>query len=129
SYRVSRHGVLLEAERARIYHHNTASGRVSRGMAAELSAMNMAYLLRKNGAAGPSALPRLYVYLGRRVCAEFLKDLFSRRFRFPQLRALARASASAWQLWTISSGDLSARYALWQRGIVQRHGVTIVAAV
>ena len=121
SYRASRHGVLLEAERARIYHHTVASGRLSRGHAAELSAMNIAFLLRKNAGAGGGPLLRLYSWLGRRLFAEFLKDALSRRFALPQWRAMLHTSGSAWRLWTVPPSELSKRYAAIQESISRRY--------
>ena len=122
SYRASRHGALVEVRGARIYHHTAASGRLRRGHAAELSAMNVAFLLRKNAGPGLGALLRLYVWLARRVLAEFLKDLFSGRLGFPQWKAMLRCTASAWELWFSRSRDLRQRYVDMQVEIAQRHG-------
>ncbi len=118
SYRASGHGVLLEAERARVYHHTVASGRVPRSTAATLSALNMAFLLRKHAGPRVGALLRLYLYLARRTCAEGLKDLFSGRFAFPQFRGLAHAGSIAWRLWTVRSSALGELYGRWQRQIL-----------
>lgn len=122
SYHISRTGLLVQAHAAQLYHHTAASGRLSRGHAAELSAMNMAFLLRKHAGARPIALLRLYVWLLRRMLAELIKDSFSGRFSLPQFCAMLRATASAWLLWLPRQAELAERYANWQLAISRRHG-------
>jgi GT2 family glycosyltransferase len=121
SYRASRLGQLLQADRARIHHYTAASGRLSRGEAAELSAMNIAFFLRKHAGAGGRPLLRFYGWIGRRLCAEFLKDLLSRRFGLPQWRAMLHAAATAWRVWTFRSDELRERYAALQQAISSRY--------
>jgi len=124
SYRASRHGLLLEVDQARIYHHTVATGRIPRGRAAELSAMNIAFFLRKNAGARLWPLVRVYLWLARRAGAELMKDLLSRRLALPQWRAILHALAQAWRLWTIRPEDLSEGYARMQQRILGRDATT-----
>lgn len=88
SYRASRHGTLLESRRAGLYHHTNASGRISRRAATHLTLLNLAFFLRANAADLGRARRAIRVYLLRRAIAEVIKDTFSKRFAFPQLRGV-----------------------------------------
>src|SRR5205823_5825333 len=49
SYRASRHGVLLYAFKARVFHAQDSSARLSRHTRTLLLLLNLAYLYRRNG--------------------------------------------------------------------------------
>lgn len=93
SYRLSRRGAICVAPEARIYHHEMAASRIRREQELVLSICNAAFLLRRHSPDLGRDRRRWSVLMARRLLAEFLKDGLSRRWRFPQLRAAARALA------------------------------------
>jgi hypothetical protein len=87
SYRVSRHGALVNALRARLYHERAVSGRLSRYTCTVLTLMNLAVLYRLKGY-NPKAILRTFQgRVLRRLCVDFCRDLAMKRFRFPCARA------------------------------------------
>jgi GT2 family glycosyltransferase len=95
SYRYSRHGLLVMAPDARLHHFEVGAARLKRRKVAALFLMNVAYLLRKHSQ-DLTLHRRHYMWLARRrVFAELLKDLISRRWSLPQffgtLAALRKA--------------------------------------
>jgi glycosyltransferase involved in cell wall biosynthesis len=84
SYRFSRHGMNVLIETARVHHFEAASGRIKRRQAITLGLMNLAAFVAQKSAAPARDIPAYYLRYLRRVVAEFLKDLLSKRFTFPQ---------------------------------------------
>lgn len=84
SYRYSRHGLNVLFEDARVHHFEAAGGRIKRRQAITLGLMNLAAFVAKKSARPGRDIPAYYLRYLRRVLAEFLKDLLSRRFSFPQ---------------------------------------------
>jgi glycosyltransferase involved in cell wall biosynthesis len=84
SYRFSRHGLNILIETAHVHHFEAAGGRIKRRQATTLSLMNLAAFIAKKSAQPGRDIPAYYLRYLRRLLAEFLKDLFSRRLRFPQ---------------------------------------------
>jgi GT2 family glycosyltransferase len=118
SYRVSRHGCLLTAMDAYIHHAELADGRVRRLEATFLSATNQALFLRKNSPHLATSKSRYFKLMARRVLAELLKDLLSRRWSFPQLRGLLRAWQPAQHIFAMSDADLHRNYPALQAEIL-----------
>lgn len=90
SYRFSRHGLNVVAKNARLAHLEAAANRVKRRNATMLALMNSAYFTRRHSERPLRHAAVYYVLSLRRLFAEFLKDLLSRRFTFPQFRGAAR---------------------------------------
>ena len=88
SYRISRHGMLASVPGAHVHHYESSSGRTDRYRVAVLNAMNMAMLLRKNAVDLKNCKRKFWVLTARKILAELLKDGFSRRWTFPQLRGV-----------------------------------------
>jgi glycosyltransferase involved in cell wall biosynthesis len=84
SYRFSRHGLNVLIEAARVHHFEAAGGRIKRRQATTLSLMNLAAFIARKSARPGRDIPAYYLRYLRRLLAEFLKDLFSRRLTFPQ---------------------------------------------
>jgi hypothetical protein len=84
SYRFSRHGMNVLIETARVHHFEAAAGRIRRKQAITLGLMNLAAFVAKNSARLGRDIPAYYLRYARRLLAEFLKDLLSRRITFPQ---------------------------------------------
>lgn len=90
-YRITRHGHLVRALDARIYHHEVAATRIKRQTATLLSVTNVAYLVRKHSCHQTRHRFLFAVMLMRRFLAEIIKDLGSRRWGLEQARAILRA--------------------------------------
>lgn len=91
SYRLSRHGYLLSAHEAKLYHHEVAASRIKRQTALLLSITDVAFLVAKNAADRPAAERTFWNIVRRRVLAELIKDGGSRRWQMGQFRAVFRA--------------------------------------
>jgi glycosyltransferase involved in cell wall biosynthesis len=88
SYRVSRHGALVEIAAAQAYHFYSRSGRITRVQENALSVVNQALYLKKNSDNLDRDRVRFAILNGRRLVADLCKDLLSRRWTFPQVRGL-----------------------------------------
>lgn len=84
SYRISRHGCLVEATQALVHHFQSNSGRLPRRHIARIGVLNQAMLLRKNAKHLSKAKTAFYLLMVRRLFAEFVKDVLSRRWSLPQ---------------------------------------------
>jgi GT2 family glycosyltransferase len=118
SYRWGRHGVCLVAEGARIDHLEVAASRLKRRKVTALSVMNSAYFTRRNSARPRRDAARFYVLAARRVAAEVLKDLITRRLTFPQARGAAWALSRAPRIFAQGREGLETRYGEMQRRIL-----------
>ena len=85
SYRYARHGALAMQPLARLHHFEVGAARLKRLKVAALFLMNVAYLLRKHSQDLPLHRRRYMHLARRRVLAECLKDLLSRRWSLPQM--------------------------------------------
>lgn len=119
SYRVSRHGALVEASGAKLYHFHSGSGRVSRYTVSALSALNQALFLKKNSDNLRRDCLRFYILTARRLLAEFLKDALSRRWTLPQLRGLLTALWYSVPLFAMSPQALETWYPNLQKQILK----------
>lgn len=88
SYRASSYGVLLEYPDALIYHHSADAGRLSRFNSSKMGAYNVALYVHKNTNNRVRDYNRYKLLFIRRLLAEFLKDLMTKRLSFPQLRGV-----------------------------------------
>lgn len=88
SYRISQYGCLVCIPQAKVHHYEIKAGRTSRRFAIALSITNQALCLRLYGK-DISKLKRIFYFLMcKRLLAEFLKDLLSARWTFPQFRGI-----------------------------------------
>jgi glycosyltransferase involved in cell wall biosynthesis len=88
THRYLRHGALVVARGARVHHFQTSASRLPRDRVIILQLLNLALFLRRH-AADPALKRRQYrVMLRRRLVAEVFKDLLSRRWSLPQMRAV-----------------------------------------
>lgn len=92
SYRFSRKGLNVMAPHGLVHHYEAAAGRVNRKVNTRFYLMNSAFLLHKNSQ-NPAHRRGYYIHGARRIFAEFLKDVASRRFSLPQFRG---AWAGVW---------------------------------
>lgn len=90
-YRLTRHGHLVRAAKARIYHHEVAATRIKRQTATLLSITNIAFLVSKHSRHQARHRSLFAVMLLRRFVAELIKDAGSRRWSMNQTRAVLKA--------------------------------------
>jgi GT2 family glycosyltransferase len=93
SYRVSRHGALLNVFRARLFHAQDGSMRLTRYAVTVLALMNLAMMYRLKGYSPGGLLRSFQARVLRRLGIDFLRDLANRRFSLPCARADCRALA------------------------------------
>jgi len=82
SYRASRLGALVEVRGALLHHFTAKSGRIDRRRVTTLAMLNGAFLVRQH--ATSAMRDRFRVLVARRVLAELLKDVGTRRWTLPQ---------------------------------------------
>lgn len=118
SYRVSAHGMLLEAGNAKLHHFHSSSGRLSRFVVTTLSSLNQAVCVQRYSNNLKRDRRRFYVLTTRRVLAEFCKDALSRRWTFPQLRGVLTALRYAPIIFHLPAEELAHWYPQFQKEFV-----------
>jgi len=118
SYRVSLHGMLLEASRAHLHHFQSNSGRLHRYAVTAMSAMNQAVCLCRYSNNLKRDKFRFYLLTSRRVIAEIFKDALSRRWSFPQVRGILTAFRYAPIVFALSPEELTEWYPEFQKQFV-----------
>ena len=118
SYRYGRHGVNLVAADAHIDHVEVAAGRIKRQKVTTLSIMNSAYFTRRNSRHLGRHAARYYAFGVRRVFAEFLKDLLTRRLTFPQMRGAIAGLVRSPAIFLHDGHDLEAWYERTQKRLL-----------
>jgi GT2 family glycosyltransferase len=119
SYRVSRRHPLATATEARLHHYAAQGGRIDRRRTTALSALNQAALLRRHAADQPRVRRLYFALMRRRLLAETLKDLLSRRWGLPQARGVLLAWPLARQVFAMSPEALQAWYPGAQERLVK----------
>lgn len=84
SYRYGRYGFCLADRNARLMHYEVQASRVTRRQATSLGISNLALFIHTNSDAPLLHRILFSIYVIRRTFGEFLKDLLTRRFTFPQ---------------------------------------------
>ncbi|MGL4234598.1 MAG: hypothetical protein ACRCSW_00850, partial [Tabrizicola sp.] len=110
---------------AKIYHHEAMAGRLKRQQSTMLSVLNIAFLLRKHSRYPVRHTIQFYVMIARRLLAEFLKDLLSRRWRFPQFLGVVKSALMTIPIMRHDRATLGAFYDGVQRRVL---GLPPVAA-
>lgn len=119
SYRASRHGALVSARDAMLYHHTSATNRLKRQQVAHLWSFNQAVLLRRHAADQDWARRAWRRKMGHRIATDLLKDSLMRRFDFPQTRGSLRAWREGRAVFDLPPQDLEAWYRPVQDRIVK----------
>ena len=91
SYRMSRHGLVLNALAARLHHTQDESARLTRHTRALLGLLNIAYLYRRHGYDPERMFQRYRGRLLERLALDAVRDLLRLRASLPYARADARA--------------------------------------
>lgn len=118
SYRYSRHGMNVLFEGARVHHFEAASGRIKRRQAITLGLMNLASFVARKSARPARDIPAYYLRFARRILAEFLKDLLSRRFTFPQFLGVLSAFGPTVAIFRHRSAGFDDWYGTLQRRVL-----------
>ncbi len=119
-YRVSRHGLLVQALDANLCHVQSSGGRVSRLQSTTLTALNLALFLKRNSNDLWRSKKSFSKLMLRRLIAEFLKDLLSRRWTFPQMRGILVAKKYAKEVFSISEELLEEWYPSFQKRFLNK---------
>lgn len=118
TYRFSRHGWNVQALDAKVYHHEAMAARLKREQSTILSVLNVAFLLRKHARFPVLQSLHFSVMLLRRLIAEFLKDLLTRRWRFRMFRSLGASIPDAVGILRHPRSDLGPYYDTIQRRVL-----------
>lgn len=125
SYRASRRGALCLALGARAHHLEAPSGRLKRFQSTLLGATNQAYLVLKHVPDHALAKRRYRRHLWRRLVAEFLKELLSRRWSLPQFRGLLAARRVTGAMFAWDRETLERMYPAVQKDILANRTVVL----
>ena len=118
SYRYSRHGLLVLSGKARLHHYEVAAARLNRYRVLALFLLNVAFFTRQHSDDLPRHRRRFFALARRRVLAEFLKDGFALRFRFPQVRGTLYALRRAPTIFDHPDARLGEDYQAIQREVL-----------
>lgn len=120
SYRVSRHGALLNAHRARLCHLEAGGGRLSRYTVAALGALNPTVLHRIYGVDQERSRSRTRSLLRRRLAIQLCKDLVNRSWSLPHARGIALALRHVDAIFAKDVADLRRWYPGFQKELIER---------
>jgi glycosyltransferase involved in cell wall biosynthesis len=121
SYRVSRHGALVNAFRARLYHAQDPSSRLSRYTCALLGLMNLAMMYRLKGYDAKALLAGFRRRVLRRLGVDLLRDLSRGRFRLPCARADWKALGLMRSLLNREEAELRQWFPSFQNDLIDRN--------
>lgn len=117
SYRMGRLGLIGTVRSALLYHHEAAAGRTKRYSVTAFRLMNPAFFYRKNAASLDGAARKFAIWVLRHILAEFLKDLLSRRWTFPQFMGSLSGAYNIPEILRMNDANINESY----RKIQQRY--------
>jgi glycosyltransferase involved in cell wall biosynthesis len=118
SYRVSRHGALLNAIDAHLCHLEISGGRLSSYTVSILAGLNMA-VLQQFCSGDRSYTQRSWrKIIRRRILINFIKDLSERRWAIPRTRGNLFVLAQLKAIYSKSSDDLLSWYPSFQKQLI-----------
>ncbi len=120
SYRVSRHGPIVNAVRARICHLGAAGGRLSHYTVTVVAALNPAVLQRIHSPDIDRVSHQWNEILRKRMVIGLLKDLSARRWSLPTVRGVRRARTLLPEVRRRSPRELETWYPAVQADLVAR---------
>lgn len=119
SYRVSKHGMLLEASNAKLHHFQSSGGRLSRFVVTTLASLNQAVCIRRYSDDLNRDRRRFYILNTRRILSEIFKDGLSRRWTFPQVRGVLNSFRFAPTIFSLPLPELVEWYPQLQKALVE----------
>jgi GT2 family glycosyltransferase len=118
SYRVSRHGALVNAAKAKLCHLEISGGRLSPFHVAILAALNPAVLQQFHSPDRALVNRRWRGILGRRVVIYLLKDLADGELKFSRTRGILFALGQLREVYKRTPGELETWYPQFQRDLL-----------
>jgi glycosyltransferase involved in cell wall biosynthesis len=119
SYRVSRHGCLLNATEARLYHLTEPGGRLPEAEKVALGALNAAVLHRLHSDDPLRSFLRQRRLLRRRIMIGAVKDVTHRCWAFPNVRGIWLAKRSLRDVFKSNAEDLRLWYYKFQNQLLE----------
>lgn len=119
AYRLSAHGSVLRATKARSHHFEAAAGRIKRTKVITFQLLNMAVFLKRHASDPDAFLGAYKVMIYRRLLAEFLKDVLSKRWQLPQVKGVRIAMRHWREIWKRDGVELDAWYPEFQKKILE----------
>jgi len=121
SYRVSRHGALVQTLRARLFHAQDPSARLTRFTRQVLGLMNLAVLYRLKGH-NPRTLFRSFRWrLWKRLAVDVLRDLARKRLQLPYTRATIFTLRKLGYLLALDENELRRWCPTFQVAMIERN--------
>ncbi len=121
SYRVSRHGALLTAFEAKMFHVGSPGGRMPPRVTTSLGAMNPLVLTRLHCSDPARKQRETASLLRRRLLIEAIKDVTKRQLSFPRARGILDALRNLPRVYAMSEGELREWYPEFQTALIQKH--------
>lgn len=121
SYRVSRHGALLNAINARLCHLEISGGRLSLYTVTILAALNPAVLQQFHSSDLATTNRRWKKLLWRRLIIGFLKDTSERRWNIPRARAILFSLRQLPIIHSFAPSDLLNWYPQFQSKLIDQN--------
>jgi GT2 family glycosyltransferase len=121
SYRASRHGVLLNAFNARIFHAQAPQERLSRHTRNLLVLLNLAYLYRRKGYDPTRLLSAFRWRVLRRLAVDVVRDAGRKRFSLPYARADLKVLRHMREIGRVSDQEIVGWYSALQERIIERN--------
>ena len=118
SYRISRHGMLLNAFKARLCHLQASNGRLSEFVVTALGAMNPAVLHCIYGVDRQRSYDLTKRLLRRRFVIQLLRDLSERRLSLPHARGIWYAYRHLGDIFERNEDELRSWYPEFQRRMI-----------
>lgn len=122
SYRLSRHGKLVTAADARLFHVGAPAGRPPSMIATALGALNPMVLHVLHSTDIERSRKRSRSLLWRRLLINFLIDLREHSFSLPRTRGLIIALRMHTSIFDRNRDEVRAWYAQYQRDLFAQHG-------
>ncbi len=119
SYRVSRHGALVNAFRAKLCHVEASTGRLSQYTVVALGAMSAAVLHCIYGVDRQRSYDLTKRLLRRRFVIQLLKDLSERRLSLPHARGIWYAYRHLGDIFERNEDELRSWYPEFQRRMIE----------
>jgi glycosyltransferase involved in cell wall biosynthesis len=120
TYRFSRHGFVVQATGARLYHHVAVTGRLDRRALRTVEVLNPMYFVRRHARRPALAYPAALLFGLRYLLAAVLKDTGARRWAMPEARGVLHALSLSVPLFFGRHDDLKAWYRALQGQILRR---------
>lgn len=121
SYRVSRHGVLLTAFEAKMFHVGSPGGRLPPRVVTSLGAMNPMVLTRIHCSDLVAKERQTRSLLRRRLVIEGIKDMLKRDFSLPRACGIWDALANLSRVYRMDEAGVRRWYPEFQERLIQKH--------